>query len=69
MANPCCPYCDLTLKLETHNYAGITDYGKTRYKRGDFYVCPECGKHWLRDALISVNTARDGAKPKRMEKI
>jgi len=68
MANPSCPYGCGTLKLETHNYAGITGYGKTRYKRGDFYVCHGCKKHWLRGSVISRNTARDGAKPRRMEK-
>lgn len=68
MTNPCCPYCDLTLKLETHNYKSDIMMRKPD-SRADFYICHECRKHWPRSAVISINTVRDGIKPKGETKL
>ena len=66
--NPSCPYCDLTLELRTLNYKSDETLRKPD-SRSSFYVCPECNKHWPRSAVISVNTARDGVKPKGVAKL
>ena len=65
--NPRCPKCGKSLVLKTFNYQGVRDsgLGMIMYVQGDFYVCKPCKIHWPRSAVISMNTKRDGVRPRK----
>lgn len=64
--NPSCPECGRRLELKTYNYEGIKDdLGIIRFLRGDFYICKKDKIHWPRSAVISKNTKRPGARPRK----
>ncbi len=38
-----CPYCNVELKLDTHNYTMGSFFAKKRFHT-DIYECPKCGE-------------------------